>query len=82
MKSKWRFNIDKLSAYVIGEDKRIYRLPFITNNRSYSFREIKKQSGNRYWLNAEYWSINQLKAHIIEDSNPIEIYPNLTETPF
>jgi len=82
MKSKWRFNIDKLSSYIIGEDKRIYRLPYITNNRSYSIREIKKQSGNRYWLNGEYWSINQLKAHIIEDSNPIEIYPNLSETPF
>jgi hypothetical protein len=73
MKSKWVFNIEGLSNYIIGEDKSIYRKPYTELFRSYWFRKIKKQYPNRYRLNGRWWSESQLKAHIFLDKNPIEI---------
>ena len=82
MKIKWKFALPALYDYVIGEDKHIYKLPFTSNNKQYSARKIKKQHGNRYWLNGQYWSESQLKPHIVQIETTEYIYPPLEETPF
>lgn len=75
MKSKWHFkDLTKLENYCIGEDSKIYRKPLTKNNRAYAAKEIKKQKGNRYRLNNEWWSEAQLKPHIILSENPIELF--------
>ena len=39
--------------YVYGSDNKLYRLPYSKNRRYYDLRQIKKQKGNRYYLNEE-----------------------------
>lgn len=71
IKSKWI--IKGIEGFVFGEDKNLYRLPYVKGKRSYELRQIKKQYGNRYKLNGEWWSERQLYSKIELDPNPIEL---------
>lgn len=57
--SKWI--IEGCSGYVIGSDKELYRLPFVTFPNHYELRRIKKQPGNRWKINGEWLSQRQIK---------------------
>ena len=74
MFTKWIIDIDSLRGFVISENGEVYKKPFTSNGKSYGWRKIKKQSKNRWVLNGDYWSENQLREHLILDENPIEIY--------
>lgn len=80
MFSKWR--IKNIDGYVFGENKKLYKLPFKSNNKYYSLREIKKQPPNRYRINNEWWSEKQLRNKIYIDNNPIELYNDDNYLPF
>lgn len=82
MKSKWKFKIESLKDYVVGEDKKIYRKPYSENNRYYTWREMKIQDPKRYRLNDEWWSVRQLKKKVILDLNLILIIREEPETPW
>ena len=73
MFSKWKISKDGMSNYRFGEDKELYRLPFIKGKRSYGLRKIKMQHPNRYLINGEMWSKDQLRPHLVLDDNPIEL---------
>jgi hypothetical protein len=79
MLSKWK--IKNIHNYVFGEDKKLYKLSFESNNKHYEVREIKKQYPNRYRINGQWWSERQLKPKLILDTNPIELFKD-GELPF
>jgi|GEM_PF-2906505 len=80
MKSKWK--IRGIEGYVFGEDKKLYRLPFRSGRNHYDIREIKKQHGNRYRINNEWWSERQLKNKVYKDPEPIVLVEEEAEFPF
>lgn len=79
MFSKWK--IQGIEGYVFAEDKKLYKLPFISNGKHYDLREVKKQHPNRYWINGEWYSERQLKPKLILDDDPIELF-KVNEFPF
>ena len=79
MFSKWK--IKDLDDYVFGEDKKLYRLPYTLNGRSYGLREIKKQYPSRYKIGDTWLSERQMKHRLYLDDNPIELI-KVKETPF
>lgn len=79
MLSKWKIKI--CDNYVFGEDGELYRLPFVSKNRSYGLRKIKVRYPNRWVINGEVWSKRQLKSHIYLDPDPIELF-NESDSPF
>lgn len=82
MKSKWKFTIESLKDYVVGEDKKIYRKPYSENKRYYTWREVKIQNPKRYRMNDEWWSVRQLRKKLVLDPNPIVIFAVVPETPW
>lgn len=68
MKSKWK--IKGINNYLFGEDKKLYRLPYTKENKSYSLREIKLQDKKRYRINNQWWSQRQLEPKLYLDENP------------
>ena len=80
MVSKWI--IDFTSGYVFGEDKKLYKLPYLTGRQARNYREIKKQYPNRYLINKVWWSEKQLKKHLILDQVPYLIIPEIKDCPF
>ena len=79
MLSKWK--IEGIDGYRFGEDKKLYKLGFLSNGKHYETREIKKQYPNRYRINNEWWSERQLKTKIVLDPDPIELFPSI-DLPF
>lgn len=79
MVSKWK--IKGLGGYVFGENKKLYRLDFESKGKYYGIREIKKQKGNRYRINNQWYSERQLKSRIYLDDNPVELEKDF-EYPF
>lgn len=69
MFSKWR--IEGIDGYVFGEDGNLYRLPFESGTKNYGLRKIKMQHPNRWLINGEMWSKDQLRPKLIKDENPI-----------
>jgi len=82
MKSKWKFNLESLKDYVIGENNKIYRKPYNENKRYYTWHEVKIQPPKRYRLNGNWWSIKQLKKHVVLELNPVIIISEEPECPF
>lgn len=78
--SKWI--IEGFPYYVIGSDKEIYRLPFVSNKNYYELRKIKRQPHNRWLLNGKFWSIKQLKPKIKLNSNPQILITKQSKAPF
>jgi hypothetical protein len=60
--SKWL--IKNLAGYCFGSDMNLYRLPFVSLNRSYALRKIKLQNKNRYRVNRRWLSMQQIKERI------------------
>jgi hypothetical protein len=82
MRSKWLIK-GLEGKYVVGEDKEIYRLPFSSNHKFYEVRQVKKQYGNRYWLDKNWYSIKLLKRLTYRDPSPIIIFEESTcDCPF
>ena len=81
MFTKWRIDIKELSDYRFDEDGNLWKKPFTRKKRSYSWRMIKIQYPNRWKIGKVYYSQMQLRPHLIEDENPIEIYKT-KEMPF
>lgn len=82
MKSKYKINIEGLEGFRFGEDKKLYKLPYQNKQRSYALKEIKLQYPSRYVLDGGTWSQNQLRCHLELDKNPIELFPDIQDTPF
>tara|TARA_R110000822_G_scaffold216485_3_gene351167 strand:+ start:597 stop:839 length:243 start_codon:yes stop_codon:yes gene_type:complete len=80
MKSKWL--IDGFDNYRVGEDNKVYRLPFFNSNKYYEVREIKIQYPKRYRLNNTWWSTKQLRNKLRIDKNPIILLPEISDCPF
>ncbi len=79
--SKWI--IQGIEGYVFGSDKKLYRLPFHKNKKHYALREIKMQYPNRYRINGEWWSVNQLRSKIKLNPDPINLFTlKNSECPF
>ncbi len=74
---KWKIDLKGFEGYRFGDDKQLYRLPFITVDNKY--RGLKKiaKNGNRWYFKINGKDIKrstaQLKGHIILDKKPIEI---------
>jgi hypothetical protein len=81
MFTKHIINIEGLEGFRFADDGNLYRLPYTKDKRSYGFRLIKMQYSNRWRINNEWYSKNQLRGNLIKDSNPMLIYSN-NETPF
>ena len=73
MKVKALYKID--DNYVIGDDKKIYRLPYNEGNRSYKLKAIK-QHRNGFFLHLKFVEKSQIKYE------PIEPYTLIEETEF
>lgn len=75
MKSKWKFNIDKLKNYRIDENGDVWRVENVSKDglRNYGAKRIAKSYPNRYYLAGQMWSQRQLKPYIIDDDNPIPL---------
>ena len=71
MFSKWR--IRGIEGFVFGDDKKLYNLSCVKGKRAYGLRQIKKQYGNRYKINGEWWSEKQLAPKIYVDLAPITL---------
>ena len=78
MFSKWI--IKGLDGYVFGNDKKLYRLPFTKDKRSYALREMKNQYPNRYKINGSWLSERQMKQRLILDPKPVKLIED--DTPF
>jgi hypothetical protein len=52
-------------SYVIGDDKKIYRLPYSEGKRSYKLKPIK-QHRNGFFLHLEFLEKSQIKYESIE----------------
>ena len=81
MFSKWRISKKGMELYRFCPKGDLYRLPFNRNGRYYGLRKIKPQHPNRYLINGEKWSKDQLRQHIILDDNPVEL-TKTNEMPF
>lgn len=87
MISKWIIDLQGFERYRFGEDKNLYKLPFITEDgKSRGLKLIKKDKMDNRWefrINGkiEKWSENQLRKHLIIDKNPIEL-TKINELPF
>ena len=81
MFTKWVIDIDGLSNYRVSQEGDIYRMPFVKDGKSYEWRLIKEQYPSRWVLNGQKWSKSQLRPHLIEDPDPIEIY-KINDRPF
>lgn len=69
MLSGW--SITFTNKYVFSRSKKLYKLPFRSGLKWYLAREIKHDVKNNRWrINGEYWSWNQLKKHVIKDQVP------------
>lgn len=77
--SKWL--IKGFSGFCFGSDKKLYKLPYESNKRYISLREIKKQYPNRYKLNGKWRSEKQLQGLIYLNQNP-QIIIKGEEMPF
>ncbi len=62
-------------SYVIGDDKKIYRLPYNEGNRSYKLKPIK-QHRNGFFLHGNFVEKPEIKYH------PIEPYTLIDESEF
>ena len=80
MVSKWR--IKGVDNYVFGEDKKLYRLPYSKQLKSYGLREIKKQYPNRYRINNSWLSERQILNRLYLDPKPIELIEEINNLPF
>lgn len=80
MVSKWR--IKGVDNYVFGEDKKLYRLPYSKQLKSYGLREIKKQYPNRYRINNSWLSERQIINRLYLDPEPIELIEEINNLPF
>lgn len=78
--SKWI--IDGLPGFVFGSDKELYRLPFQSWPNHYGLRRIKKQSGNRWKLDSDWWSQRQLKRKLRINPNPEILIEPKPDCPF
>ncbi len=75
MLSKWKINISKYDNYRFGSDNNLYRLPFARHKRSYGLKKIKfNPTTNRWLLNGETWTKDQLRPHLILDTKPILLF--------
>lgn len=63
---KYIFDTHKLKDYYVGDDNAVYRKGFMSHGKYYKAKRIKKQYGNRYRLNGEWWSERQLIGLIKE----------------
>jgi hypothetical protein len=82
MRSKWLIR-GLEGKYVIGEDKEVYRLPFFSGHKFYEYRLLKKQYGNRYRLDGDWYSLTVLKRLVYKDPSPIIIFEeNTCDCPF
>jgi len=72
MFTKWI--IEGIDDHVIAEDGVLYKKPFMRNKKMYDWREIKKQTPNRYRINGRWWSERQLRPKLKLDPNPELIF--------
>ena len=82
MKSGWIINKKGFELYRFGDDKNLYKLPFISRLNYYGIRLIKKQSNRRWYINGNLWSERQLRRHIKIDINPVELVKDVMDCPF
>jgi hypothetical protein len=80
MKSKW--TLAGLDDYRVGEDNKIYRLPFFNGKKYYEVREVKMQKPKRYRLNGTWWSAKQLRSKLKLDKSPIILLQEISDCPF
>jgi len=80
MRSKWI--IKGLEEYRVGENNKVYRLPFFSKGKYYEVREVKMQYPNRFRLNKEWWNTKQLRSKLVKDKNPIILLPEISDCPF
>jgi len=78
--SKWI--IEGIPGYVFGSDKGLYRLPFAVWPNHYGLRKLKKQPGNRWRINNDWWSERQLKRKLKKNPNPEIIIISPKDCPF
>lgn len=82
MLSKWKIDIEGYEKYRFGEDKILYRLPFIKGGKSYGLKKVIFNPDTKRWtLNGKPWSKDKLSEHIIIDDNPV-ILTRSDEMPF
>lgn len=53
-------------SYVIGDDKNIYRLPFLSSGRQYKVLQVKKHRKG-YYLDTEYFEENEIKYEKLKE---------------
>jgi len=79
MNSKWIIDLKGLEGYRFGEDKNLYRLPFVTKDGKHrGLKKVFKCSIKKRWQvtrggKVEWISENQLRPHLLIDKNPIEL---------
>jgi len=82
MKTKHIINIKGLELYRFAEDKNLYKLPFKSNGKQYSFRLIKQQYPSRWILNGKPYSEKQLRGKLLKDPDPIVLFIDIEDCPF
>lgn len=88
MMSKWIIDLPEFEGYRIGEDKQLYRLPYVTNQQARALRRIKliDRGSKGYWIWKDgrniWFSLNMLRSKLKLDPHPIELFPEASDLPF
>ncbi len=76
VKAKYKIN----DNYVVGDDKKIYRLPYVVNLKHYELKELKPQRKNTgYYFYGKFVLKKNIKYVEIE---PYILIKEQQETPF
>jgi hypothetical protein len=82
MLTKWKIALKGFEKYRFDTDGNLWKMPFTSQKRSYSWRMIKMCRIKKRWkIGTVWWSQRQIKPHIIIDDNPLQIYKT-GEMPF
>ena len=79
MVSKWKIEIEGLENYRFGEDGNLYKLPFVTKDKKHrGLKLVAKDKLKKRWFltrfgKLERWSENQLRAHLVKDTENLEL---------
>ena len=74
MKSKYKFNLEELKNFRVGEDNLLYKISYPKKSKSYGVKVMKMQPPKRYRIEGRWWSKIQLDPHMVVDKSPIVLF--------
>ena len=82
MFTKWKIDIKGLEKYRFDADGNLWKMPFTSKKKSYSWRQIKMCRIKKRWkIGTIWWPQSQIRPHLVLDDNPIQITKS-KELPF